>query len=387
MSLAQRPSAPRPPTLKRSNAFLAEDDGGAGVKAPPPRPPPILRRSNAHGLGSFESALALPTRFLDPTPEKTATTAVVSPIDFKSAVSSPIRAQQPSGDYPISAAVLRYKLYQVAAEQANNPGMGWDEGEFVTDFADNESVASTVIVTESEDEDDVPTEVHSSRHLPFLLEPSTSHLQNVPRLQTPPPLSDSFINPTSLLPSNFFPAFQSFGGGMVTTADTAGNRPTVSSVPVPTTIAGPATVATVPAPPSLPVPAHQIDLNAIDGAVESDGVSSSSGRETSPAPSAPIHPRKKRRVAGYQCEVEGCGRTFSRQYNLKVHMETHDPNRTKEFQCQICPKSFTRAHDLKRHLDTHANRKNYACKLCSKRYTRHEGLRKHMANVHQDTVE
>ncbi|KAF7306613.1 MED6-domain-containing protein [Mycena indigotica] len=47
-----------------------------------------------------------------------------------------------------------------------------------------------------------------------------------------------------------------------------------------------------------------------------------------------------------------CPRAFARAYNLKTHMATHDPNRTKPYVCshRSCGRSFSRKHDLGRHL-------------------------------------
>ncbi|TCD70667.1 hypothetical protein EIP91_002389 [Steccherinum ochraceum] len=47
-----------------------------------------------------------------------------------------------------------------------------------------------------------------------------------------------------------------------------------------------------------------------------------------------------------------CGRGFARHFNLKTHMQTHDPNRAKPFACSHkgCGRAFSRKHDLMRHL-------------------------------------
>lgn len=59
----------------------------------------------------------------------------------------------------------------------------------------------------------------------------------------------------------------------------------------------------------------------------------------------PNDPRRK-----YSCTQ--CPRSFARQFNLKTHMATHDPNRTKPHVCHHtgCGRSFSRKHDLGRHL-------------------------------------
>ena len=43
---------------------------------------------------------------------------------------------------------------------------------------------------------------------------------------------------------------------------------------------------------------------------------------------------------------------FARAYNLKTHIQTHDPNRSKPYAChhKSCGRSFSRKHDLTRHL-------------------------------------
>ncbi|KAI0702434.1 hypothetical protein BC835DRAFT_1211974, partial [Cytidiella melzeri] len=43
---------------------------------------------------------------------------------------------------------------------------------------------------------------------------------------------------------------------------------------------------------------------------------------------------------------------FARAFNLKTHIQTHDPNRSKPYACQhkSCGRAFSRKHDLTRHL-------------------------------------
>ncbi|GBE78048.1 hypothetical protein BKA93DRAFT_722582 [Sparassis latifolia] len=52
----------------------------------------------------------------------------------------------------------------------------------------------------------------------------------------------------------------------------------------------------------------------------------------------------------YPCP--SCPRVFARAYNLKTHIQTHDPNRSKPYACyhKSCGRSFSRKHDLTRHL-------------------------------------
>lgn len=54
-------------------------------------------------------------------------------------------------------------------------------------------------------------------------------------------------------------------------------------------------------------------------------------------------------AARYICGF--CGKPFTRSFNFNTHMETHDPNRKKPYQCKYptCFKTFYRPTDLKRH--------------------------------------
>ncbi|KAH9975964.1 hypothetical protein BGW80DRAFT_1457493 [Lactifluus volemus] len=82
----------------------------------------------------------------------------------------------------------------------------------------------------------------------------------------------------------------------------------------------------------------------------------------SPCPSPPspeIPPQGKldasprsRPAKIHRCPI--CGHVSERKHNLKTHMETHNPNRSKPYVChyETCRWRFTRKHDLKRHFGT-----------------------------------
>ncbi|CAJ2510683.1 Uu.00g063080.m01.CDS01 [Anthostomella pinea] len=94
-------------------------------------------------------------------------------------------------------------------------------------------------------------------------------------------------------------------------------------------------------------------------------------------------PRKltTKEEANFQCEVKGCGKLFSRSYNFKAHMETHDEQREYPFPCTVpdCNKKFVRKTDLQRHNQSvHMKERNHKCDFCSRLFARKDTLRRHM---------
>ncbi|KAK3315208.1 hypothetical protein B0H66DRAFT_336627 [Apodospora peruviana] len=85
--------------------------------------------------------------------------------------------------------------------------------------------------------------------------------------------------------------------------------------------------------------------------------------------------------ANFQCEVKGCGKLFSRSYNFKAHMETHDEKREYPFPCPVsdCNKKFVRKTDLQRHHQSvHMKERNHKCDYCGRLFARKDTLRRHM---------
>ncbi|KAJ7873175.1 hypothetical protein B0H13DRAFT_1633603, partial [Mycena leptocephala] len=58
----------------------------------------------------------------------------------------------------------------------------------------------------------------------------------------------------------------------------------------------------------------------------------------------------RKQEATFICPVPGCGSTFTRVFNLKGHIRSH--NEEKPFLCK-CGKGFTRKQDCKRHEQLH----------------------------------
>jgi uncharacterized Zn-finger protein len=94
-------------------------------------------------------------------------------------------------------------------------------------------------------------------------------------------------------------------------------------------------------------------------------------------------PRKMttRDEANYQCKAKGCGKLFSRSYNFKAHMETHDSSRVYPFPCPLpdCNKKFVRKTDLQRHHQSvHMKERNFRCDFCSRYFARKDTLRRYV---------
>lgn len=90
-------------------------------------------------------------------------------------------------------------------------------------------------------------------------------------------------------------------------------------------------------------------------------------------------PRKltSKEDANFECPVEGCGKLFSRSYNYKTHMQTHQEKRAYPFPClvQDCTKKFVRKTDLRRHHQSvHMKERNYKCEFCGRGFSRRDTL-------------
>lgn len=92
-------------------------------------------------------------------------------------------------------------------------------------------------------------------------------------------------------------------------------------------------------------------------------------------------PRKHttKEEANFQCSVPGCGKFFSRSYNFKSHMETHDEQREYPFPCLVgdCAKKVVRKTDLQRHHQSvHKKERNHGCDYCGQKVARKDTLRR-----------
>ncbi|KAK9449485.1 uncharacterized protein V1518DRAFT_416119 [Limtongia smithiae] len=86
--------------------------------------------------------------------------------------------------------------------------------------------------------------------------------------------------------------------------------------------------------------------------------------------------------APFQCPL--CPSRFTRQYNLRSHIRTHNDERP--FVCEHCNAAFARQHDMRRHRNLHAGVRQYRCAGtlqdgtpwgCGREFTRADALGRH----------
>ncbi|KAG0201866.1 hypothetical protein BGX28_005438 [Mortierella sp. GBA30] len=85
--------------------------------------------------------------------------------------------------------------------------------------------------------------------------------------------------------------------------------------------------------------------------------------------------KTKVKLTSFACDSPGCGKVFSRAYNLTSHMKTHSAERP--FLCDSCPLAFARRHDRERHVRLHTGEKPYSCESCGCGFMRNDALHRH----------
>ncbi|KAJ2714399.1 hypothetical protein H4R19_001748 [Coemansia spiralis] len=96
----------------------------------------------------------------------------------------------------------------------------------------------------------------------------------------------------------------------------------------------------------------------------------------------------ERMAAGKMFYCDICNRGFSRQYNMRTHRRTHDPQSVaaRPHACLHCPRSFTRKHDLERHQVLHDDSEAFKCTMCNRGFARLDVLERHANAVHKGAM-
>ncbi|KAF5342650.1 hypothetical protein D9611_002022 [Ephemerocybe angulata] len=88
--------------------------------------------------------------------------------------------------------------------------------------------------------------------------------------------------------------------------------------------------------------------------------------------------KRRKQEAQFVCPFPNCGSTFTRSFNLKGHIRSH--NEEKPFVCHWpgCGKGFARQHDCKRHEQLHTNYRPFTCEGCNRQFARMDALNRHL---------
>ncbi|KAJ8706586.1 hypothetical protein PYW07_012664 [Mythimna separata] len=79
-----------------------------------------------------------------------------------------------------------------------------------------------------------------------------------------------------------------------------------------------------------------------------------------------------------------CGKLFSNEYSLKIHMKVHKSE--KKYCCEQCDRRFSSKHRLTVHMRSHSGIKPFSCTQCARTFSTRSNLRAH-SSVHDSTMQ
>ncbi|XP_061196065.1 zinc finger protein 76-like [Saccostrea echinata] len=98
---------------------------------------------------------------------------------------------------------------------------------------------------------------------------------------------------------------------------------------------------------------------------------------------------KEKEVRRFQCDYNGCTRTYSTAGNLRTHQKTHKGEYTFTCESPGCGKAFLTSYSLKIHVRVHTKEKPYECEVkgCAKNFNTLYRLRAHQRIHTGDTFD
>ncbi|MEQ2257603.1 hypothetical protein ILYODFUR_036378 [Ilyodon furcidens] len=105
-------------------------------------------------------------------------------------------------------------------------------------------------------------------------------------------------------------------------------------------------------------------VSPVDKTKDQEGSSSTVSESRSPADTKKM---------SFRCDI--CGRSYKKNYTLKLHYRTHTGERP--FTCEICGKCFCRRYELNVHQRTHTGERPFSCQTCNKSFSQISYLNVH----------